>query len=448
MIKKIIIDNFMAHERTELELGPGVTILTGANNTGKSAIVEALRCVATNPTPKHYIRHGAKEARVTVEMDDGFKVVWIRKKKSAGYELWHPGAEEPEEHWKLGRNKLPEDILKVLRLDLVELETGGKVDVHVGNQREPVFLLNQPPSNAAAFFAASTESAHLLAMQNLLKKQTQEAKRQERDLQDTMNRIETEIDKFSSLPDIELLAEFASELEKTAKEIQTEIPALESVLARELSLSKSVKKKNESATVLNGTEKPPKLNDISLLCNMVDQFKSINNSLANAEKINTSISLLEPPPKVFDTASLAQLCAQSSLATKTLRKAEDQGAVLALLCKTPVPEKTAQLSELIDEIITLQYRENRFSRWDDVLKMIAEPPEVQTCENLARLLADILEQRTRQGEAQASMVEVEASLQKVEDSINKCVEALGHCPTCGGAIKAETFLDRRCGHDS
>ena len=67
MIKKIVIDNFMAHERTELELGPGVTVLTGPNNTGKSAIVEALRCVATNPTPKYYIRHGAKEARVTVD---------------------------------------------------------------------------------------------------------------------------------------------------------------------------------------------------------------------------------------------------------------------------------------------------------------------------------------------------------------------------------------------
>lgn len=166
----------MAHERTEMELGLGVTALTGPNNTGKSAIVEALRCVATNPVPKHYIRHGAKEARVTIELDDGTQVVWVRKKRSSGYELWRPGAEEPEEYWKFGR-KPPQDILDALKLDLVELETGNEIDVHVGNQREPVFLLNQPPSNAAAFFAASTESAHLLAMQNLLKRQTQDAKR-------------------------------------------------------------------------------------------------------------------------------------------------------------------------------------------------------------------------------------------------------------------------------
>ena len=87
MITKIILENFMAHERTELELGPGVNALTGPNNSGKSAIVEALRCVATNPVPKHYIRHGAKEARVTLEFEDKTQVVWVRKKRSSGYEI-------------------------------------------------------------------------------------------------------------------------------------------------------------------------------------------------------------------------------------------------------------------------------------------------------------------------------------------------------------------------
>jgi exonuclease SbcC len=194
MIRSIILENFMAHEHTELELGPGVTALTGANNTGKSAIVEALRCVTTNPAPSHCIRHGAKEARVTVVMDDGARVVWIRKKRSAGYEITLPGRDEPEEpFWKL-QGKVPDEVRALLRLDLVELETGEPVDVHLGNQREPVFLLNRPDSNVAAFFAASTESAHLLAMQNALKARTTEAKRRERELEARQERIEAELD--------------------------------------------------------------------------------------------------------------------------------------------------------------------------------------------------------------------------------------------------------------
>jgi exonuclease SbcC len=41
MIKRPKISDYMAHKETELELGPGVTVLTGPNNSGKSAVVEA-----------------------------------------------------------------------------------------------------------------------------------------------------------------------------------------------------------------------------------------------------------------------------------------------------------------------------------------------------------------------------------------------------------------------
>ena len=83
MITTIVLENFMAHQRTELQLGPGVNVLTGPNNSGKSAVVEGLRCLAANPPPRHVIRHGAKEARVTVCLEDGTRIVWIRTKGAA-----------------------------------------------------------------------------------------------------------------------------------------------------------------------------------------------------------------------------------------------------------------------------------------------------------------------------------------------------------------------------
>ena len=111
MIKKLILRDFMAHSHTELEFGPGMTVLTGPNNSGKSAIVEALRCVATNPAPYNFIRHGAKEARVVVELDSGHKVEWLRRKAYAMYYLHAPGEEEPREYAKFGRTP-PEEILE------------------------------------------------------------------------------------------------------------------------------------------------------------------------------------------------------------------------------------------------------------------------------------------------------------------------------------------------
>src|SRR5512147_2753176 len=116
MIKRITIENYMAHRHTVLELGPGVTVLTGPNNVGKSAVVEAIRSVAQNPAPEHVIRHGAGQAVVRVELDSGEIIEWVRKKASAVYRLYRPatasgppradagGAEgEPEVYAKFGR---------------------------------------------------------------------------------------------------------------------------------------------------------------------------------------------------------------------------------------------------------------------------------------------------------------------------------------------------------
>ncbi|MGQ9669679.1 MAG: AAA family ATPase [Desulfosoma sp.] len=78
MIDRLVIENFMTHQQTVLELHPGVTVLTGRNNTGKSAIVEALRCVAENPASASLIRHGAPKAVVRLELDDGSWMQWER----------------------------------------------------------------------------------------------------------------------------------------------------------------------------------------------------------------------------------------------------------------------------------------------------------------------------------------------------------------------------------
>ncbi|MDD4733110.1 MAG: AAA family ATPase, partial [Desulfovibrio sp.] len=119
MIQRIILEQFQAHKHTELELGPGVNVLTGLNNTGKSAVVEALRCLATNPPPRHVIRHGAAQARVEVVLEDGVRVAWNRKKNTAWYELWLPGQDEPEYFRKLGRGMVPDEVRDALRLDEV-----------------------------------------------------------------------------------------------------------------------------------------------------------------------------------------------------------------------------------------------------------------------------------------------------------------------------------------
>lgn len=437
----------MAHALTELELGPGVNALTGPNNTGKSAVVEGLRCVATNPVPKHYIRHGAKEARVSLEFEDGTRVVWIRKKRSSGYELWKPGAEEPEEYWKFGRRP-PDDILAALRLDLVELETGGEIDVHVGNQREPVFLLNQPGSNAAAFFAASTESAHLLAMQNLLKRKTQDAKRQERDLKASLGRIEADLDRFAPLPDIAVDVEKARELENSANRLQTVIPALEKSIQSQVDLSKTLTVKISSATTLNALSEVPKLRDVSALRTMITRMRHLESGKKRAASASEALSHLAEVPVVADTRALATVCGQLQRLESTLRKGVARQAVSAALAEPPAVENTSQLSKIMDEMITVTYRGRREARRDRVLQSLAEPPEVQPDLHLETVLADLHRVEKRKHGAEERLAGLESRLETLKNDIARRVDAIGCCPTCGADLNTEAFLDRRCSHEA
>lgn len=437
----------MAHERTELELGPGVNALTGPNNSGKSAVVEALRCVATNPRPKPYIRHGAKEARVGLEFEDGTRVVWVRKKRSSGYELWAPGAEEPEEYWKFGR-KPPEDILNVLRLDLVELETGNEVDVHVGNQREPVFLLNQPGSNAAAFFAASTESAHLLAMQNLLKRKTMDAKREKKGLEARLDDIEGQLDLFAPLPSIGVELEAARELENAANKLQGEIPALEGLISARQNLEQTLHARSATATILNGVESAPIINATNELAGILSLLAKVDEKREKAVAASSVLSTLSLVPPIENTARLATLCNHLQQVDHALVSASRTGRTMEDLKEPPICADISQLSQIIDMYYVTRSRSGREKLKHDILRNLAEPPEVKKDERLEALVVELRRAEEGRSGAAEALKELESRLKLFEEQVAQRVEALGHCPTCGSDMNGLAFLDRGHRHDA
>ncbi|WP_319582859.1 AAA family ATPase [uncultured Pseudodesulfovibrio sp.] len=450
MITKIIIDNFMAHEHTELELGPGVTILTGSNNTGKSAVVEALRCLATNPArspnPALYIRHGAKEARVEVEVDDGTRVVWVRTKRWAKYEVWAPDAEEPEEYHKL-QGRVPEDVARVLRLDQVELETRkDSVDVHLGNQRDPVFLLNQPDSVMAEFFAASTESAHLLAMQNALKIRVRDAKREERALLDQADRVGSDLDRLAPLPDINRRMEQAEDLEKEATALERAIPALESGLAEHRALVAALDREQALGRVLAGILPPPPVQDVDRLKRHIGSMESVSAQQAQAARSAGALAGLGTPPDTADTAPLRNLLRDLAGTVATLNQTSRQQTALAGLTAPPDREDTTRLSGMVDQLYILRSRQKRLARLETVLGNIAEPPAPSPLDKLGNTVTEIAVLTNKISERQAEMETLETDLQSVVVAMEERIRAIGCCPVCGGDLTTDSFLDHGCRH--
>ena len=87
-IKKIIIENFQCHKETVLEPAEnGLTVITGPTDHGKSAVVRALKWLFYNrPQGDDFIRHGAGECKVSVELENGLTV--MRRRTASLNQYW------------------------------------------------------------------------------------------------------------------------------------------------------------------------------------------------------------------------------------------------------------------------------------------------------------------------------------------------------------------------
>ena len=339
MITRLILENFLAHGHTELDFGPGVTVISGPNNSGKSSIVEALRCLAQNPSPKFFIRHGAKEARVTVEVEDGTRVTWVRRPKYALYEVMRPGAEKPETYAKFGRRP-PEDVLNLLRLENVVLEGMSEdVDVHLGDQRRPVFLLDRPGSAMASFFASSTEATHLVAMQQLLKTRMTQARSDEKRLATAMVRAGQVLDGLYALPLLRREMEIVREKAALAGKLRARVPVLETRLEKMREHVHTQTTLQERCALLVQTHHPPVPESVDALAVLTVRMQGLQKKQHRLQIHLRELESLRPQPEIHPVTPLRDILGRRRVLLDVQVKKTDRCTALRSLisCDEPVP---------------------------------------------------------------------------------------------------------------
>jgi DNA repair exonuclease SbcCD ATPase subunit len=72
---RVRVQNFQSIEDAEIVID-GFVVICGPNNSGKTALMRAIRGLFTNAAPGSYLRKGANFLSVEIEFDDGMKVLW------------------------------------------------------------------------------------------------------------------------------------------------------------------------------------------------------------------------------------------------------------------------------------------------------------------------------------------------------------------------------------
>ncbi len=397
MIRRITVENFMAHKSTSLELAEGVTVITGPNNTGKSALVEAVRAISQNPPQgRSAIRHGEKNAVVRIELDSGEIVEWVRTGKSSIYKIYQPAADaahgddgasasEPEVYAKFGKTP-PDDVKALLRLDTVETEA-GPVDIHIGNQRYPIFLIDQSGSQAAGFFAASTEAVYLLRMQQALKQRTDRTRARKKELQKECAEIEAELSRFEPLDSIAPVLQQAEELFEAIGVGRRLLPVMGDFIDGLSAMREKCSRTASRSEALNTLAPPPGLSETAPLESLVCELERIGESLICCRAGHDCLAGLSRPPLLLEVQGLDVLVRSIEAASGLFGKVASRLDILSEIASAPQLFNTAALDDLANRIDAASQRSEALRLRSSALAALAGPPQLREAEELAGLTA-------------------------------------------------------------
>jgi len=197
--KGLVIENFQSHERTEIAFSEGLNVFVGPSDSGKSAILRALRWVLYNqPRGSDFIRTGASRCRVTLILSDGTHIVRERSSSVNRYLIRDP--EGKERIFEGFGSDVPREVLEAHGMIPLQLDEDRELTLQIAQQLEGPFLLSESGGTRARSIGRIS-GAHLLDLaQNETARDQRSVSSRIRFVEEEMKRREEELKPYEVLP--------------------------------------------------------------------------------------------------------------------------------------------------------------------------------------------------------------------------------------------------------
>jgi len=142
MIQNLKIQNFQSHENTEISFNKGVNVIVGSSDSGKSAIIRALRWVTTcNPRGDAIRSFWGGDTKVSITTHEGHVIERTRTNSINRYILRKNNDEELI--FDAFGNNVPKEIEEILNLEEA---------INFQHQIDPPFLISETAGSVASHF--------------------------------------------------------------------------------------------------------------------------------------------------------------------------------------------------------------------------------------------------------------------------------------------------------
>ena len=396
MLKHLSIQNFQSHKDTDIDFDPKLTVLVGSSNSGKTAIIRAIRWVLTNrPRGGSFIRNGADST--VVHLDD----VTREKGRKGGDGRYMIGGEELT---ALG-GEVPQQVKDLFAM----------TDTNIADQLSQHYLVLDAPGQIAR---TVNEAVHLEQAEQAVKSADSETRQAKQDAKATKLAVES--------------AESASKALAWVDKVRLrmdDVIALDANLERSRGILASIRQLTGELKAVEGQIDAVRLpvgaltsaNGLSdraekaiagrkrrdILDGMVFDIHSANRAVS---KLGRPAGLME---KTFVLATRADLAGKDrDRRDAIVRVLSDLRSIENAIPKWPVRQLAAEAEALVDKA----------SKWQAGVRAY-------------NVIYDL----------QEGLAELEKGRKKVADELDDCkwterdlMEDLHQCPTCGQELDDTT----------
>lgn len=199
MIKTIHLTNFQAHRDSFLELHPGVNVITGQSDNGKSSIVRALLWLFFNKSfslDEIKTRGAAPKdwTGVTITTPVGTSISRMRNRDVNKYVLKSPSHPDGVDLKAVGTN-VPDEVREIFPVS----------DVNAQSQLDSPYLLSASPGEVARTFNSLAGLQDIDISLSSVKSRISKSRSSISSITDQMQRVDADLGKYKDLDRIETL---------------------------------------------------------------------------------------------------------------------------------------------------------------------------------------------------------------------------------------------------
>lgn len=178
------VKDFQSIKSAHIEIPDGITVITGATNNGKSAILRAIEAALFNLGDDSMVRAGCKSYGVRIN-NGSHSMVYARsnvgKNEKSAYQF-----DGGTVHKKVGRSQL-EEVPRLFNIRDVRMNNGTKVKLNFWKQNEKPFLMDKTAGQMYEFMSMSSCERY----SDILKTMLSDDKSLKSDISKTATEIDT-----------------------------------------------------------------------------------------------------------------------------------------------------------------------------------------------------------------------------------------------------------------